>query len=84
MNITTRPYKIDKLTFFRRAFPLTCGNSGKLNTFEVFPSEQHRLNIVETIAELSNGFAHSVGFVLDGIAYQLDSEMRFVPKEQST
>lgn len=76
MDITTKPYAITKLTFFTRVLPT---NSGKLNVFEVWPKEQHRLNIVETIATTSMGTAHSVGFVLDGVPYYLPSESKFIP-----
>lgn len=76
MNITTQPYVIDKLTFFRRVFPTQCG---RLNTFEVFPAEQHKLNIVKTSIKTPEGTAHSVGFVFDSIAYHLESEMKFTP-----
>ena len=76
MNITTKPYSINKLTFFTRVLPT---RSGKLNTFEVWPKEQHRLNIVETIFTSDVGTAHSVGFVLDGVPYHLPSESKFIP-----
>jgi len=76
MQITTKPYSIDKLTFFRRVVPT---RNRKLDTFEVFPQEQHRLNITETILTLPEGNAHSVGFVLDGVAYYLESKSQFYP-----
>jgi hypothetical protein len=76
MQITTKPYSIDKLTFFRRVVPT---RNRKLDTFEVFPQEQHRLNITETILTLPEGNAHSVGFVLDGVAYHLESKAQFIP-----
>jgi hypothetical protein len=80
MTITTQPYTIQKLTFFRRVIPT---RSAKLNTFEVFPAEQHKLNIVRTSLETPTGTAHSVGFVFDGIAYHLESEIKFTPKQES-
>ena len=76
MKITTQPYKINKLTFFRRVIPT---RSAKLNTFEVFPIEQHKLNIIKTSIETPTGTAYSVGFVFDGIAYHLESEEKFTP-----
>jgi hypothetical protein len=78
MNITTKPFKITKLTFFRRVIPT---RNRRLDTFEVFPAEQHRLNIVETIIEMPEGSAHSVGFVFDGVAYHLENEAKFVVKK---
>ena len=78
MNISTQPYIIQKLTFFRRVIPT---RSAKLNTFEVFPIEQHKLNIVKTSIETPEGTAHSVGFVFDGVAYHLESEMKFTPHQ---
>ena len=80
-NITTEPYKINKLTFFRRVISV---RNGKLDTFEVYPAEQHRLNIVKTILTLQEGTVHSVGFVLDGVAYHLESEMKFIPADTNT
>jgi len=81
MSITTQPYVINKLTFFRRVIPT---RSAKLNTFEVFPSEQHKLNIVRTSLETPTGTAHSVGFVFDGVAYHLESEVKFTPNQERT
>lgn len=81
MNIHTEPYAINKLTFFRRVVPT---RSAKLNTFEVFPVEQHKLNIVKTIVETPTGTAYSVGFVFDGVAYHLESEMKFTPAQEKT
>ena len=81
MTITTQPYTIQKLTFFRRVIPT---RSAKLNTFEVFPIEQHKLNIVKTSIETPEGTAHSVGFIFDGVAYHLESEMKFTPKEEQS
>jgi hypothetical protein len=78
MTITTQPYTIQKLTFFRRVIPT---RSAKLNTFEVFPAEQHKLNIVRTSIETPTGTAHSVGFIFDGVAYHLESEMKFTPSQ---
>jgi hypothetical protein len=81
MKTTTQPYTIQKLTFFRRVFPT---RPAKLNTFEVFPFEQHRLNIVKTILETPTGTAYSVGFVFDGVAYYLEAEMKFIPLQERT
>ena len=76
MNITTTPYEITKPTFFRRV--ITKYND-KRDTFDVYPSTQHDLNIVKTILVLSEGTAYSVGFVFDGVAYHLERESKFVP-----
>lgn len=76
MNITTEPFKITKREFFRRVCPKF---NPKLDTFDVYPTTQHDLNIVKTILVLSEGTAYSVGFVFDGVAYHLESEMKFVP-----
>jgi hypothetical protein len=81
MTITTQPYTIQKLTFFRRVIPT---RSAKLNTFEVFPVEQHKLNIIQTIVETPTGTAYSVGFIFDGVAYHLESEMNFIPSQERT
>ena len=76
MNVTTEPFKITKLTFFRRAVPT---HNRRLDTFEVYPSEQDKLNIVKTTAVCTVGTAVSVGFVFDGVAYYLESESKFIP-----
>jgi hypothetical protein len=75
MNMTTEPFKITKREFFRRVVPI--GN-GKLDTFDVHPKEQHRLNIIKTTLVLPEGTTYSVGFVLDGVAYYLESESKFI------
>jgi len=76
MNITTEPFKITKREFFRRVCPKF---NPKLDTFDVYPTTQHDLNIVKTILVLPEGTAYSVGFVFDGVQYHLESEMKFVP-----
>ena len=76
MQITNEPYPIQKLTFFRRVISK---GSGKLDTFEVYPCEQHKLNILKTSITTPEGTAYSVGFVFDGVAYHLESEMKFIP-----
>ena len=76
MNITTTPYEITKPTFFRRV--ITKYND-KRDTFDVYPSTQHDLNIVKTILVLPEGTAYSVGFSFDGVAYHLERESKFVP-----
>lgn len=76
MNVTTEPYEITKLTFFRRAVPT---RNRRLDTFEVWPAEQHKLNIVKTTVVATVGTYTSVGFVFDGVAYYLESESQFIP-----
>ena len=81
MNISTQPYTVSKLSFFRRVIPVSYGNAGRLNTFEVYPHECERLGVVETTITLPEGITYSVGFVLDGVAYYLESESGFIPAE---
>ena len=75
MNVTTEPYKITKREFFRRVFSTF---KPKQDTFDVYPSTQHRLNIVRTAVVVPEGTAYSVGFTFDGVEYYLPSESKFV------
>lgn len=75
MNVTTEPYNVTKREFFCRVIPTL---KPRQDTFDVYPSTQHRLNIVQTALVLPEGTAYSVGFVFDGVAYHLPSESKFV------
>ena len=76
MNITTEPFKITKREFFRRVCPK---HNPKLDTFDVYPTTQHDLNIVKTTLVLPEGTAYSVSFRFDGVLYHLESESKFIP-----
>jgi hypothetical protein len=76
MNITTEPFEITKPTFFRRVCPKF---HDVRDTFDVYPSTQHDLNIVKTILVIPEGTAYSVSFAFDGVLYHLERESKFVP-----